>query len=131
MSKKDTKNKKNKKPDIQKAGVNRVWDALFALDGIEKVFEAIPNEEAKKEILNFTAGLSEKFAKQIDNVEKNLTPDQARKLYAAVARDLGKSQKEISETVSNLEENQQHMEERIRRELKKKDAEDEKNDSKE
>ena len=98
---------------------------------IEKVFEAIPNEEAKKEILNFTAGLSEKFSKQIDKVEKNLTPDQARKLYAAVARDLGKSQKEIQDTVSNLEENQVHLEERMRRELKKKDAADAAKETKE
>ena len=124
--KKETKNKKKKTGDkfeIPRSGVNRIYDAIFQLDGIDKIFDAIPDEETKREILNFTAGLSAKFTTEIEKMEKNLTPDHARKLYASIAKDLGKSQKEIFETVESLEESEKHMERNMRREMKRMDEE--------
>ena len=121
-SKKNTKNK-NKKVEYPRKGVNRLWDALFELQGVDQIFEAIPDEATKREILNFTAGLSAKFSTEIEKMEKKVTPQAAREMYKIAAKDLGKSQKEIEKTITSLEASEAGMEAKIRAELKKKEDE--------
>ena len=128
MAKKD-KNKTEKKGKYvyPKKGVNRLWDALFELEGIDKVFDAIPNEETKREILNFTAGLSAKMTTEIEKLEKDITPTTARQMYAHIAKDLGKNQKEIDDTIQALKDQELGLEGRMKEELAKKEAAEAKN----
>ena len=104
MSKKDQEEKENKKFEYPKEGVNRLYDSLFKMQGFEQVIESIPDEKTKREILNFAAGLSAQFSTEIEGLEKNLTAQDARKIYEGVAQNLGKSQAEVMNTVKILEE---------------------------
>lgn len=103
-----------------------MWDSLWELQGIEKIFESVDDENQKTEILNFAAGLSEHLSKQIDAFEKKLTPQAARSAYEKIARELGRDGKEIKQTLEKLQETQVGVEQKIKEYAKVKSEQKEK-----
>lgn len=100
MSKKN--NKGNKPGEYPTEGVNEIWDYLFKLDGMKSMLDSIPDENQRMGILNYAAGMSEKYQKEIEEFRKNLKPEDAEAAIHQMSRDTGMDAKSADDLISGV-----------------------------